>query len=70
MEDYIRKLFDQIHETDIKMTDDNEKICIWNYIGNDKSRFNVIRGYITEKMDRKKLICPSLGSTEEFKILK
>lgn len=68
MEDYIRKLFDQIHETDIKMTDDNEKICIWNYIGNDKSRFNVIRGYITEKMDRKKIICPSLGSTEEFTI--
>lgn len=68
MEDYIGQLFDQIDENDVRITDDDEKICIWNYVGSNKSKFNIIRGYITDIKNRKKLICPSLGSTDEFTV--
>lgn len=67
IEEGMMRLFDEVNETDLKITDENEKLCIWNYTGNDKSKYNLLRGYITER-ESKNTVCPSLGHTEEFTV--
>ncbi len=67
-DDYMDILLKQVKEDDIKITDENEKLCIWNYTGDDKSKYNYLRGCITDKSNNKKSICPSLGHTEEISV--
>lgn len=67
-EDCMNALFDEIEENDIKVTDENENLCIWNYIGLEKEKYNFLRGFVTENTNEKKIVCPSLGPTEEYTV--
>lgn len=67
-EDHLNSFFNEVKEDDIKMTDEDDKLCIWNYIGDEKTKYKYLRGCVTDKTVDKKTVCLSLGQTEEISV--
>ena len=53
-------------QTQLKVSDEDDNMTVWNYTGDIKDENNKYRGCITDKMNN--ILCPSLGYTYEYHI--